>query len=101
MTRRRGPLFDYPRSLHLPPVGTEEEDWRVLSLCRNHPDPDPLWNPMRPEDAELGKSICNQCPVKQRCGEYAKTRREPYGTWGGVTEWERDFLLTGKIRKRK
>lgn len=100
MSRRRGPLFDYPRSLVLPPVGTEDEDWRVQALCRNHPNPDPIWSPTKPEDAELGKQICATCPVKRRCGEYAMTRREPHGTWGGLSEWERHFLLTGKIRSK-
>lgn len=100
MTLRRKALFDCRRTLQLPPVGMEDEDWRVQALCRNHPDPDPIWNPYRPEDAEIGKQICNGCPVKIRCGEYAMTRREPHGTWGGITEWERHFLLTGKVRSR-
>jgi WhiB family redox-sensing transcriptional regulator len=48
----------------------------------------------------MGKQICATCPVKIRCAEYAMTRKEPHGTWGGVTEWERHFLLTGKVRKK-
>lgn len=98
--KKRGALLNYPRSFPLPPVGTEDENWRVHALCRNHPDPDPLWSPHNPEDAERGKQICNLCPVRVRCAEYAMTRREPHGTWGGVSEWERHFLLTGKVRNR-
>ena len=95
MTRRGAQM----RQSHLPPVGTEDEDWRVKGLCRDHPDPDPLWNPTDPKDAGAGVTICNDCPVKRRCGEYAMTRREKYGTWGGMTEWEREYILTGKYRR--
>lgn len=97
---RRGPIYDFRRAIALPPVGTEDEEWRLQALCRDHENPDPIWNPNRSEDAELGKSICSQCPVKLRCGEYAMTRHEPHGTWGGITEWERHFLLTGKVRRK-
>ncbi|MBU6214198.1 MAG: WhiB family transcriptional regulator, partial [Actinomycetales bacterium] len=33
--------------------------------------------------------------VKQ-CLSHALTVREPYGVWGGMTEDERTFLLTGR-----
>ena len=98
--KRRGPIETKPR-FRIPAVGTEDEDWRISALCRDHPNPDPIWNPHAPENAELGKQICQDCPVKQRCAEYAMTRREPHGTWGGITEWERHFLLTGRIRTKR
>ncbi len=84
--------------LTLPPVGVEDEEWRTRAACRGHPDPDPIWNPNRPEQAAEGKRICSICPVQARCAEYALTRREPHGTWGGMTEWERDYVLTGRYR---
>lgn len=83
----------------LPPLGTEDEEWRIDGLCRDHPDPDPIWIPNDQRDTGLGVAICNTCPVKVRCGEYAMTRREPHGTWGGITEWERHFLLTGRHKR--
>lgn len=39
------------------------------------------------------KSICQICPVKQPCLEYAAEIKEPYGIWGGLTEAERRQVL--------
>ena len=33
--------------------------------------------------------ICFQCPVMLECREYA-LHNEAFGTWGGMTEWERN-----------
>jgi WhiB family redox-sensing transcriptional regulator len=38
------------------------------------------------------KAICQVCPVRQPCAEYAITIREPFGIWGGLTEVERREL---------
>lgn len=35
------------------------------------------------------KKICAQCPVQQRCLEYAVNNSEAYGIWGGKTPDER------------
>jgi WhiB family redox-sensing transcriptional regulator len=84
---------------HLPAAGTDDEEWRLHGLCRGHHDPDPLWCPTDPRDAGAGVAICNTCPVRIRCAEYAMVRREKHGTWGGITEWEREYLLTGRYRR--
>lgn len=34
------------------------------------------------------KSFCTECPVRQRCLEWAMTREE-FGVWGGTTARER------------
>lgn len=39
------------------------------------------------------KAVCSRCPVKQQCAELSLARREPYGTWGGMTEDERHEIL--------
>lgn len=83
----------------IPAAGVEDEEWRLHGACRGHPNPDLLWCPNDPRDAGVGVAICNTCPVKSRCGEYAMTRREKHGTWGGITEWEREYLLTGRYRR--
>lgn len=33
--------------------------------------------------------LCNKCPVKKLCLDYAITAREPYGIWGGTKSSER------------
>jgi WhiB family redox-sensing transcriptional regulator len=47
-----------------------------------HPDP---W-------AEARK-VCNRCPVRAACLEFALANREPFGMWGGRDETERRTIL--------
>jgi len=37
----------------------------------------------------VAKGICDTCPVKRPCLEYALGRGEPDGVWGGMEEVER------------
>ena len=49
---------------------------------------------------EEAKSICNICPVREECLEFAlqrHTRQDSYGIWGGYTLTERRRIL----RQRK
>jgi hypothetical protein len=43
--------------------------------------------------ANEAKIICNLCPFKAECLEYALAAREIYGVWGGLTPDERAVLL--------
>jgi WhiB family transcriptional regulator, redox-sensing transcriptional regulator len=47
------------------------------------------------------KKICLQCPVIEQCRERALDHRESYGVWGGLSEGERDKILSGRARKRR
>jgi len=40
------------------------------------------------------RALCDQCPVKKQCQDYAISTNEPDGIWGGLTRSDRD-----KIRK--
>lgn len=42
---------------------------------------------------DQAKGVCDTCPVKKDCLEYALEAREAYGIWGGLTEVERKALL--------
>lgn len=60
-------------------------------------DRDPeLWFPLSPDspyDREviaLSKAYCRRCPVQAACAEWGM--RNQYGTFGGLTEWERRRL---------
>lgn len=74
-------------------------EWQHRGLCRST-NPEIFFHP----DGERGPSrrwrdgravaICHQCPVMQECREHALRVEEPYGTWGGLTEDERQILLT-------
>lgn len=67
-------------------------EWMGESLCRGK-NAD-FWFPPLEETNHvtyyrLGKSLCFQCPVWDKCLEYANTNEEVWGCWGGVTPQER------------
>jgi WhiB family redox-sensing transcriptional regulator len=42
------------------------------------------------------KVICDRCPVREPCLEYALRARDPHGIWGGLNELERRRLLRSR-----
>lgn len=46
------------------------------------------------------KQICNGCPVRQTCLDYALSTREPNGIWGGKTEEERRLIKTARFTEQ-
>ena len=65
--------------------------WRQRSACRGV-DPD-IFYPATDEEAGEAKAICEQCPVREPCLEYALANRERDGVWGGATERERRRIV--------
>jgi len=67
--------------------------WRQFARCRGV-DPETFY-PVSDDDeaAQPAKEICEVCPVREPCLEYALTTREKNGVWGGLTERERRRLL--------
>lgn len=43
----------------------------------------------RPEDYRVAKSLCDRCPVRRPCLEYALATGEKWGMWGGLMPSER------------
>jgi len=70
--------------------------WRQHASCRGI-DPE-IFYPATDEEAEVAKSVCAQCSVRQGCLEYALAARERDGVWGGATERERRRLLRQRRR---
>src|SRR5215472_6566914 len=60
--------------------------------CAGEPD---LFFAESPDDVELAKSLCSDCPVRAQCLAGAIERREPWGVWGG------ELFLRGEIVPRK
>ncbi|WP_152967036.1 WhiB family transcriptional regulator [Mycobacterium heckeshornense] len=46
------------------------------------------------------KRICASCPVQPNCLHHALETPEPFGIWGGLTEWERHHLRPHQPRGR-
>ncbi len=65
--------------------------WRNRAACRGI-DPD-IFFPVTDEEAEPAKAICNACPVREACLEFALAAREREGVWGGATERERRRII--------
>lgn len=61
--------------------------WKADGACR-WVDPE-LFYPVSEADAVAAKQVCSQCPVQQRCLDYAVDTREFEGVWGGLTGNER------------
>ncbi len=51
------------------------------------------------QNLSAAKAICNSCPLKLQCLEYAMKNYE-VGVWGGTTEHQRDELRKlGNVRR--
>jgi len=46
-------------------------------------DPE-IWFPDKGEAVAAAKKLCNTCPLKEICLEFAITNQETYGVWGGL-----------------
>ncbi|MDS1269899.1 WhiB family transcriptional regulator [Lipingzhangella sp. LS1_29] len=73
----------------------ESEDWVAQGTCRAY-DPE-LFFPVNITGADgpevhLAKAICDTCPVRRECLNWAVSRGEAHGIWGGTTPEERRYL---------
>lgn len=72
------------------------QPWVESAVCTSV-DPD-LWYPDHGESGSAAKAICATCPVKIPCLEYALSREERWGIWGGVSANQRQLM---KRRQRR
>lgn len=69
---------------------------RTKGACRDHPQA--LFFPDRsqgPNGSDPAKEICEGCPVRQECLDWALTAPEEFGVWGGTTPTERRRMRHG------
>ena len=83
----------------------DEWEWQAQAHCRTvdpniffHPDNER--GPARRLREERSKQVCRACPVMAQCADFALRSREPYGTWGGLSESERQRALGIRDRRR-
>ena len=63
--------------------------WMVDALCRTYVSSN-AWFPEKDADPEMmaatraAQDICQLCPVKQRCLDWALAGGEQFGIWGGT-----------------
>jgi WhiB family transcriptional regulator, redox-sensing transcriptional regulator len=76
---------------HLP---TDDPDWWHDAACRGL-DPSIFYHPddergvLRRRREYNAKAICEPCPVRRACLDWALTLPELHGIWGGLTPQER------------
>lgn len=49
----------------------------------------------------LGKAVCETCPLKQACLDWALKSGEPFGIYGGLTPDERKKLKTRVLSSKE
>lgn len=78
--------------------------WRKHALCRDT-DPD-LFFPVGTTGQALvqidrAKDVCDECPVKADCLDFALETNQDSGIWGGTSEEERRKLRREYVARTK
>ena len=75
-------------------VVTEPEEgalaWQEHALCAQT-DPEAFF-PEKGGSSRDAKKVCQSCDVRSECLEYALSKDERFGIWGGLSERERRRL---------
>lgn len=71
--------------------------WRDFANCLGANGD--LFFPDRGASTRAAKQICAECQVRLDCLEYAVTRGEKFGIWGGLSERERRKIRKQRARK--
>lgn len=71
------------------------DDWRSRAACRSM-DPAEIDRIFYPEvklghntDVRAARAICDTCPVREECLQYAIAAGEEWGIWAGLTTHQR------------
>ena len=78
--------------------------WQDAAGCRGEDlllffGPDRERQPEREIRERKAKEVCAACPVRLECLNYAVSRPEKYGTWGGLNEDERSAERRRRMRR--
>jgi WhiB family transcriptional regulator, redox-sensing transcriptional regulator len=78
--------------------------WRQHSICRDT-DPD-LFFPVGTTGQALvqidrAREVCDQCPVKVDCLEFALETNQDSGIWGGTSEEERRKIRRAQVAAQR
>lgn len=65
-------------------------------LCAQTGPDDTTWFPAKGGSTIPAKRLCQGCPIKDACLQYAIANNIRYGVWGGRSERERDAIAKGE-----
>jgi WhiB family redox-sensing transcriptional regulator len=68
-----------------------DTDWMAEGNCNDVPPS--TFFPSDGVGVDSARKICQTCPVKEPCLEYALVNRIDHGVWGGTSERERRRIL--------
>ena len=69
----------------------DDYSWMLRAKCRGVKPSE--FFPSDGIGVELAQHICDGCPVRAECLEYALVNRIEHGVWGGASERERRRIL--------
>ncbi|GIU84260.1 MAG: hypothetical protein KatS3mg008_1035 [Acidimicrobiales bacterium] len=64
------------------------------AACRD--EPPAKFFPSDGVGVEIAKRVCERCPVREPCLEYALRHRIDHGVWGGTSERQRRRILRSR-----
>jgi len=74
----------------MPALSFDHAAWMQRAACRgNGPD---TFFPSGRADAAVARLICDSCPVKAECLDYATRNGDLTGIWGGTSEKQRRLM---------
>jgi len=87
---------------NLPSFEAETDaSWRALARCNDGAASLlGLFFSEQLDDIARAKQICRQCEVREECLAAARSRREPWGVWGGELFWQGRVLAYKRKRGR-
>lgn len=72
----------------------EKLEWEADALCAQVGTE--MFFPEKGGTTRDAKRICDDCPVRQDCLDYALTNDVRHGVWGGLSERERRALIRAR-----
>ena len=82
-------------------LGPPARHWTDHAVCGNRLDdlffPVGETEPAKQQERDA-KALCDVCPVRQDCLDWAQETKQLYGIWGGLNTEERYQLRAGKRR---
>ncbi len=73
-----------------------DRPWQDEAACTTLPIE--IFFPPAEQEAEVAKTICSGCTVREPCLEAALVAGERFGIWGGLTTDERRVLVARRRR---
>ena len=76
------PPFDEHAFRFPQPLYVELGEWRDEALCKNFGNKG--FYSMSLNSTKLAIKLCNRCPVRTECYNFAIKNQEKHGVWGGI-----------------